>query len=159
MAVSKTTVKLISKYGNPLTNQLAFEQKYMTVLKYSDTIKKEIPALGETIYCNKDLVVPYETVLMALIKAGLHKEIRKNDQCFCVRAIRGSQDISVHSWAMAIDLNPEDNPLGLTRNEALAKGLTPFSDAFQQVWRDNNWLCGIDFARKDGMHFQYTKFL
>jgi hypothetical protein len=58
---------------------------------------------------------------------------------------------------MAIDLNPAHNPLGLSREQALQKVLKPFSEAFIQVWRANNWFCGADFKRKDLMHFEFTK--
>lgn len=154
-----TTTKLIAKYGNPLINQKAFEQKHMALCTYTPKIKLALPILGASVYCNKDMIKPLTNVLEALIDKELAKEIKTNDQCFCVRSIRGSQDISVHSWGMAIDFNVNDNPLGMTKQQAKAKGLTPFTEAFDQVWRDHGFVCGIDFTRKDGMHYEYTKFL
>jgi hypothetical protein len=152
-----TSDKLRLKYGDPV-NDKSFEKRCLAVFEYPEDIKKAIPSLGKSIYCNKDLWPVYLKTLRDLIKKDLHKEIYSNDECFCIRMIRGSADeLSTHSWAMAVDLNVKDNPLGKTREEAIAAGLRPFSKEFVQVWRDNNWVCGIDFKRGDGMHFELTK--
>lgn len=152
-----TSDKLKEIFGDPLKDRADFERKYMTLWTYPADIAEAIPCLGTALYCNKGIVEPLERTYRDLIAKGLHTEIYSNDQCFCIRAIRGVPGrLSTHSWGMAIDLNPADNPLGLSRAEAEKKGLTPFTEPFIQVWRNNGWLCGADFTRKDLMHFEYT---
>lgn len=149
--------KLIKKYGYPSETNKEY-LKCLTVYPYTEKIRNAIPILGKALYCNKDFVAPYELALYKLIEKGLHKEIRINDECWKIRKIRGSETLlSIHSWGLAVDLNMSDNPLGLTRAQAIQKGLIPFTDEFQQVFRDCGFTCGIDFSRKDGMHFEYTK--
>lgn len=157
-----TTERLIARYGDPLKDRATFEKKWMTLLKYPLDVASHIPALGSAVYCNKDFEVPYLAFLRLLISRGLHTEIKANDQCFMVRAIRGTEKLphpvpSIHSWGLAVDLNPADNPLGVTRQEAINKGLHPFTELFQQAGRDAGFVCGIDFQRKDGMHFERTR--
>jgi hypothetical protein len=151
-----TSDKLKLKYGDPYQDRAGFERRFMRLFKYPDDIRKAIPVLGESLYCNMDIWPRYVKTLRDLIKADLHKEIRTNDECFCVRDIRGFPgQLSTHSWGVSIDLNQKDNPLGMTREQAIEAGLKPFSKAFIQVWRDNGWLPGIDFKKRpDGMHFE-----
>lgn len=154
--------KLIAKYGNPLKSEAdkkAFEQKHMTLWVYPLDIQQVIPVLGKSVYCNKDFVEPYEKVLRALIHEGLHGEIKENDQCFMPRYQRGSRtQISIHTWGIAIDLNPTQNPIFSTREQCIVQGLRPFTEKFIQVWRDHDFVCGADFkGRSDIMHYQYTK--
>jgi hypothetical protein len=149
--------KLRLKYGDPKTDK-SFEKRCLDLFKYPDDVCKAIPCLGKSIYCNKDLWHVYLKTLRDLIAKNLHTEINTNDECFCIRDVRGFPgELSIHSWAMAIDLNVKDNPLGMTREQAIASGLKPFTKEFVQVWRNNGWVCGIDFKRGDGMHFELTK--
>lgn len=155
--------KLIAKYGNPKNttknpkNQANFEAKWLTNWVYPADIAAAIPSIGRSLYCHKDLVPVLTKFYRELIKRGLHKEIHTQDQCFCVRMIRGSEtELSIHSFALAIDLNPDDNPLGLDRDQAKAKGLKPFTPAFQQCAHDCGLLPGYSFRRCDGMHFEAT---
>ena len=151
---------MISKYGNPMDSpqaSLDFQKKYMMLWNYPIEISQYIPSLGKSIYINKDYQPFYEKFLKLLIQRGLHTEIKTNDECFMPRYIRGYEAqklLSRHTWATAVDLNVNDNPLGLTREQALAKGLKPFSKEFQQTARDCGILPGIDFPRGDGMHFE-----
>lgn len=155
-----TQEQFIKLFGKPWEDQAGFEKKHMTVLVYPEDIAKNIPALGKSIYINKVAVEPYLKWLRLIVSRGLHKEIKENDQCFCVRKIRGTTDSwSSHTWAMAVDHNPKDNPLGETRLQSIAAGRNPFSEQFQQCARDAGWIAGIDFKRKDGMHFEYHPWL
>jgi len=147
-----TQQKLINKFGNP--RDASFEAKNLTVwnipVEYGTPFKK--------IYCNKALIEPLNRTFKQLKEKDLLKEIKTFDGCFIVRDIRGVPGVlSVHSWAMAVDFNAAHNPLGLTRAQAIQRGLIPFTEAFVDVWRKNGWTCGIDFSRGDGMHFEYVK--
>lgn len=157
-----TQAKLIEKFGNPLSGQIQrelFERSHMTVLRYPADIITHISCLGASIYCNKLIEKPLIAVYRELIKRKLHSEIKENDQCFLPRLQRGSTTaISIHTWGLAVDLNPTQNPIFMTREQCIAKGLKPFTKEFVQCWRDMGWVAGEDFpGRPDLMHFEYTK--
>lgn len=156
-----TQDKLIEKYGNPMKSEadkIAFEKAHMVSYKYPADIASAIPCLGASVYCNKDFVGPYEVALRHLISKGLHKEITENDQCYMPRYQRGSTTmISIHTWAMAIDLNPTQNPIFSTREQCIAKKLKPFTVEFVNAWRECGFTPGADFpGRPDLMHYEYT---
>ena len=150
--------QLIARYGNPLASadeKGKFEKAFMILWNYPPIIRENIPSLGKSVYINREFKDDVEKFLLALIQKGLHKEINSNDECFNPRMIRGSVNaISMHTWGLAIDLNPTHNPLGLTRSQAIHRGLRPFSEHFQQVARDFGLTAGYDFARCDGQHFE-----
>lgn len=156
--------KLIKLFGNPLLSAIdreLFEGTHMMALNYPADIRMKIPALGKSVYCNKLIEKPLIATLRELIKRNLHGEIKENDQCFMPRYQRGSKtQISIHTWALAYDLNPTQNPIYATREECIKLGLTPFTPEFVQTWRDMGWVAGEDFpGRPDLMHYEWTKFL
>lgn len=156
--------KFITKYGNPFLNgevsklwQKKFEAMFMQVYKYPLDIRMAFPTIGETVYMNKDFIPLYQKFLRKLIDNNLQCEVTVNDQCFMPRYIRGTIDKpSIHSWGMAVDLNPLNNPLGVTREQAIKKGLTPFTKEFQETAKVCGIVCGYDFSRCDGMHFEHS---
>jgi hypothetical protein len=150
-------ILLNNVFGNVFIQavRLKFERNWCMLYKYPTDIASAIPSLGESVYMNKLLVPVYEKFLRLLIARNLHTEINTNDQCFMVRMVRGTTSSpSMHSWAIAFDLNPAHNPLGVSREEAIAKGLTPFTAEFQKAAKDAGLIVGYDFTRKDGMHFE-----
>lgn len=151
--------KLIEYYGNPMEDHVSFEHKWMMLFSLPGSITSAIPNLPGKIYCNKELVAPLQDTLLELIKRNLHIEIKTYNGCFCIRPQRDSNIPSVHSFGMSLDLNAHDDPFGHTTEQDIADGLTPFSDAFVQCWRDMGWICGRDFkrGRNDDMHYEYTK--
>ncbi len=157
-------LNLIRLFGNPLTNAIdreLFERDHMRALIYPPDISIALPCLGKSVYCNKLMREPLIEAYRELIKRKLHNEIYENDQCFLPRYQRGSTtEISIHTWGLAVDLNPDQNPIYKTREQCIEAGLKPFTEAFIQTWRDMGWIVGADFGgRPDLMHFQWTKFL
>lgn len=104
---------------------------------------------------NKDILVPLEAVFRELISAGLAKELTTYGGGGNLRYKRGmapvAANLSIHSWYCALDFNQLLNPLGVKMGSR--KGM--FTAAFLAVWRRHGWVCGADFSRPDGMHFQF----
>ena len=98
------------------------------------------------IYCNRDLQVPLMLALLLLKRKGLLSELKTFDGCYMIRKQRGGDTISFHSWAMAIDVNASENPLGAE---------SVLSPEFVQCWKEAGFIWGGDWKRKDGQHFQY----
>lgn len=148
--------RLFQKYGNPFIDARTFEKEWM----WTWFCRDEFPELPmPKIYANRLLIPHLKIVFNELNKKNLLKEIRTYEGCWNPRYIRGYETqkiLSIHTWALAIDFNAKDNPMGMTYQNAIDRNLKPFSHDFQQAWRDCGWVCGIDFRRGDGMHFQKT---
>lgn len=146
----KKTDDLIQQLGNPMSRQEAFCKRWMVLWEVPEDIRKAIPVLRSQMYVNRIIVEPLENVLRCLITEGLHKEIKTFDGCYNPRLSRGLTTISRHAFGLAVDFNAAQNPLF---------GEVTWSDAFLNVWRENDWTCGADWLRRiDGMHFQWDNF-
>lgn len=55
---------------------------------------------------------------------------------------------STHAWGIAIDLNPQENPLG---------GQPKMDPHVVKLFTDHGFVWGGSFKRRDGMHFQYAR--
>lgn len=146
----KTQAQLIARFGNPGEDAAKFEGKHMIVWDIPDDINAQIKPLPNRVYVNRVMVSPLENVLRALIAAKVHTEIKTFDGIFNVRKKRGLSTLSLHAFGLAIDLNAAWNPLG---------GKVTFSDKFLSVWRNAGWTVGADWKRKDGMHFQWDRWV
>jgi len=146
-----TAADCLKKYGEP--SKTAPWLTYWHVPKQYQV--NNFPAI---LWCNKDLVGPLEKALQNLLTTGAIAELCTFNGVFNIRNIRGGDTLSLHSFAIAIDLNAKDNPLGLTRKQAIAKGLTPFTDKFAKCFIDAGFDWGGNFkSRPDLQHFQLSK--
>jgi hypothetical protein len=143
----------IKKYGNPaddaatpnVNEQTEFERKWMTLYVVHESYATKIPALPKRIYCNKDMVGPLKKALQNIVDRGLEKEVKTWDGCFNIRNKRGLSSLSLHSWAIAIDINATWNGLGKT--PTMSAGLV-------KCFTDAGFEWGGTWTRLDGMHFQ-----
>lgn len=118
----------------------------------------EIGVIPKRIYCNKDLVTPLQNAFKNLINTGAVNELKTWDGCFNIRKKRGLVSMSLHSWGLAVDMNAFCNPLGLTREQIVSRGMIPFSEKFLKCFRDAGFDCGADWkSRPDFMHMQLSK--
>ena len=137
-----TSKDCITKYGPP-----AADNKWLVL--WDVPVELEIGFIPKRIYCNKDLVVPLTQAFKNLIDTGCVKEIKTWDGCFNIRKIKGSESWSLHSRAIAIDVNAFENSFG-----AVPK-LTP---EFVKCFTDAGFDWGGNFkTRTDPMHFQLAK--
>lgn len=102
------------------------------------------------LWVNADMVEPLEAALTNLRQANCLQEIKTFDGCFNIREIRGvAGKMSTHSYALAIDLNASQNPLGAP---------SQWSQDFVKCFTSVGFIWGGDFKRVDAQHFQWAKF-
>lgn len=136
-------------FGDPLAvgwqaANLAFCEVVPTLKAFP--IKKGSTSRG--FYCHRLLVSVFQKVFEEIVLQGLTEEIKTFDGCFNIRKIRGSSTtMSLHSWAIAIDLNYKGNELGNPKPEMDPRVIS--------IFEKHGFFWGGNFKRKDGMHFEY----
>jgi hypothetical protein len=151
------SVDLIKLYGDPSIDTIKWERKNMVVWQVPSFITEYIECLPKKMYVHYTFQDTLHDWFEHLLSNGLYKEIKTYDGCWNVRKKRGLSTLSIHAFGMAVDLNASHNPLGLNRDQCIAKGLKPFSNKFIDASR--KYLdCGADWqTRPDLMHFQIKK--
>jgi hypothetical protein len=150
-----TTPQLIAKYGKPTQDGKAY---LVTIaLPYPMRLAWDKNSKVTKMRCHKLVAQQFSNVFMEILQVyGLPKiqelGIDLFGGCFNFRAMRGGSDYSRHSWAVAIDLDPERNQLKET--SATARFARPeykqmidifYKHGFESLGREKNY---------DWMHFQ-----
>ena len=142
--------QIILKYGLPGRDYL---NKYCEMWD----ISKDFPwtlniTIGQTqnewkrIYINKDFKVKLHSAFTNIQKCDLQGEIKTFDGCYVERNVRGRNAKSLHSWALAIDLN--------AKTEYLGRISTDWSPRFVAIMKAAGIYWGGDWkGRKDNQHF------
>lgn len=136
-----TSQQALKKYGQPSASN-------PNLVLWDVPTELEIGVIPKRIYCNKDLIAPLTAAFKALISTGCVTELKTWDGCFNIRKKRGLASMSLHSWAIAIDVNAFEN--GLNQTPKLSK-------LFVSCFTNNGFDWGGTWKRKDGMHFQLSK--
>lgn len=154
--MSVTSQQCLKKYGNP--ELLATQSKHFVRWNVPQDIQQAFAhvwfaAIGKTefpkvIFLNKDLQHPLEQALRNVISRGLAKEMKTWDGCFVIRNKRDLSSLSLHSWAIAVDINREENQLHQTPK---------LSPQFVKCFTDAGFEWGGNWQRRDGMHFELAK--
>ena len=141
-------------YGNVGTNQVKCKVPFTMVLAWdTDTKLTEYS-------CHKLVKEPMERIWNRTLEHYGYEKIvnlRLNyfGGCLNVRQMRGGSSWSMHSWGIAVDIDPDRNQLNMNRSEAtLSK---PVYDKFWQFVYDEGAISlGIerDF---DWMHWQFSR--
>ncbi|GEM_PF-682661 len=98
------------------------------------------------IHCHRLLAPVLEGLFQEVVDRGLRPLVRTYGGCFSFRRMRGGGRLSTHSWGIAIDLNPDTNPLG-------SKG--DMAPELVSLFREFGFVWGGAFSRPDPMHFQF----
>ena len=118
--------------------------------------RMNLPTIGDK-SCHKLVLGPLKAALSDVEFVGLDEIINVADtakagNCFNGREIRtntgtSGRNLSRHSWAAAIDLNPSTNPFG---------GKPTINLCIVEIFRAHGFAWGGSFSIPDGMHFEYT---
>jgi LysM repeat protein len=151
-----TSQQALKKYGDP--NLLATQTQHFITWSVPQDIQQafshvRFSAVGtigfpKRIFINKDFQPILERGLRNLITRGLANEMKTWDGCFIIRQKRGLTSMSLHSWALAVDINAFENGLGQTPK---------LSSQFVKAMTDAGMTWGGNWTRKDGMHFEISK--
>lgn len=137
-----TSQQALKKYGQPSASN-------PNLVLWDVPVELEIGVIPKRIYCNKDVVGPLSKAFRKLIDTNCVNELKTWDGCFNIRKKRGLKSMSLHSWAIAIDVNAFENGLG-QKPKLSAEFVSCFTSS------------GFDWGGYwknpvDGMHFQLTK--
>lgn len=117
----KTTKDFIEKFGIPTEHG----KLYLTTidLPYPMRIAWDPKVKVNSMTCHRDIAQPLKNVFNDLLKVyGYDKIVELGIDlyggCFNFRKMRGGNNWSVHSWGLAIDLDPARNQLKETSKTA-----------------------------------------
>lgn len=98
--------------------------------------------------CHRRMTSAFAGIFGTIQDQGLQTSVTSFAGCFAFRPQRTGNKLSAHSWAIAIDLNPEKNPQGSAGN--MAAGLI-------EIFRSAGFEWGGDWQgrARDPMHFQF----
>ena len=121
MEIMITTQQLIAKYGKPTQDGKAY--LVSIALPFPMRLAWDKNTKVTKMRCHKLIAQKLSNALLEILQVyGLPKiqelGIDLFGGCFNFRAMRGGSDYSRHSWAVAIDLDPERNQLKETSKTA-----------------------------------------
>jgi hypothetical protein len=141
-------------YGKVGTNQVDCELPFDLVLAWEPKTKLRKYS------CHRLVKEPMEKVWNRTFDTYGYekiKELRLNyfGGCLNVRKMRGGSSWSMHSWGIAIDIDPDRNDLHTSwKNAQMSK---PEYKKFVQFWYDEGAInLGLE-ADYDAMHFQFAR--
>lgn len=151
-----TSAQCLKKYGDP--NLLETQNKHFELWIVPSDIREafshvRFSAVGtigfpKKIFINKDFKPLLEKALRNLIDRELTEELKTWDGVFMIRSKRALSSLSLHSWAIAVDVNQAENQLNQ---------VPKLSPEFVKCFTDASMDWGGEWTRKDGMHFQISK--
>jgi len=133
-----------------------FERAYLAVVQMPFALpvagKPRVNGRGEPgecvnrFRCHALLAPRFEAIFNRIFEEDLEYLLNSFGGCFQYRKKRSRRGLSVHSWGIAIDLNPETNAPGTDGD---------MHEDIVRVFKESGFIWGGDWRHKDPMHFQY----
>lgn len=155
----KTTKDFIAKFGNPTQDGKLYLKT--AIIPFPLRIAWDKEHTVTHIKCHKDIVEPLQNVFADILKVYGYEKIKELGidlfgGCFNFRKMRGGSSYSVHSWGLAIDLDPERNLLKETSKTA--RFARPEYKAMIGIFYKHGFVSlGVE-KNYDWMHFEWAKF-
>jgi hypothetical protein len=128
--------KAFNVWGNPDT--AGFTSQYLVRVNF----------MGHNVLWHKWAVIPLMQVQSEIRALHLGYQF-KVVETYCNRNIAGSSTKSNHAWALAMDINPAQNPMSMTFK-------TDIPLTVRNIFKGHGFRWGGDYVgRKDTMHFEY----
>jgi hypothetical protein len=125
----------IAKWGNP--DSPTFARDYLTTVTF----------MGKRLTWHKWAVIPLMQVERDIIQSGM--SYHWDDlQTYNNRNIAGTSTKSNHAWALAIDINPAQNPWQRPLK-------TDIPSAVREAFTRHGFKWGGTYSKPDAMHFEY----
>lgn len=146
---------MVNFYGPVGENTTSLELPYMMKLAWNKNVKVK------KFTCHQKCAKGFYNVFEKVLKTYGEKEIQRLrldlfGGCLNVRKMRGGSSWSTHSWACAIDIDPDNNKLRWGKNRA--KMAHP---DYNNYWNFVEEEGGVSLGRKrnmDYMHWQFARF-
>lgn len=155
----KTTSQFIKKFGLP--NQTGKGYLVQIDLPYPMRLAWDKKTLVKKMSCHKDIAIPLKNVFNDILSHYGLSELQRLGidlfgGCFNFRAMRGGSSYSVHSWGLAVDLDPERNLLKETSKTA--RFARPEYKAMIDIFYKHGFVSLGREKNYDWMHFEWSKF-
>jgi uncharacterized protein (DUF3820 family) len=145
----------LDMFGDP--RDPGFEREYLVVVDLGEfrshfgDVKNYLGnTWGFRMYTNYVMEEPLKMSFEKIVRQGLTNQLHTFDGCFNIRVMKGGRQLSVHSWALAIDINARTNPF--RRDGRL---VTDLSEEFVACFTQSGFEWGgLWISIKDAMHFQ-----
>lgn len=150
-----TSQQAISKYGTP--NKTGSGYLVAISLPYPMRVSWNVKKVVKSFQCHKSVADQLRAIFTDILEHYGLPEIQRlgidlYGGCFNYRAMRGGSELSIHSWGLAVDLDPTRNLLRETSKTArfARPEYQPMIDmfyinGFESLGREKNY---------DWMHFQ-----
>jgi hypothetical protein len=155
MSVPHGYQEIVTYFGDPCFDGRTVSSQWEN---RSMLLARDLPGLDHSLYCHRYIEGPLRAALAACVALGDGYKIRKIG-CFAPRLKRGLDQVSIHTFGAAVDINPDQNPL-ITNcppsdPRRAAPGARDVPDTWIDCFRAQGFVWGGDFAtRFDAMHFQ-----
>jgi hypothetical protein len=141
--------QLYDIFGEPNENQ--FARDYLRTLDFKEfaeafsVLDYEGNPWKHRIYGNFAMEEPLRRAFSLIIKRGLAGELKTFDGCWNIRRMKGGNNLSVHSWGLAVDFNAATNQFGQQGD---------MSPDLIKCFTESGFESGSFWNTPDFMHFQ-----
>lgn len=149
-----TTQEIIKKLGQP---KQSTSNLVRLKLPYPMRLAWDTKTIIRSILVHPVIKGPLENVLRSVAADYTPQQIEELGLnlfggCYNYRKMRGGDDWSTHSWAIAVDFDPERNQLKWGAKQAMIDN--PEYECFRNAMRANGFVSLGELSNYDWMHFE-----